>query len=43
MQKTYIYGLYSVDVPDIIRYVGKANNPKDRLSRHIGDTKILIK
>jgi hypothetical protein len=43
MKKTYIYGLHSIDEPDIIRYVGKADNPMDRLLRHIRDTKLSVK
>jgi hypothetical protein len=36
---TYIYGLYNLNEPDIIRYVGKANNPIARKNRHISDSK----
>ena len=32
----FIYTLSSSSEPDNIRYVGKANNLKDRLRRHIG-------
>lgn len=38
MGKTFIYGLKD-PVSDEIRYVGKSNNPKSRLSRHIYDAK----
>ena len=34
MNTTFIYGLYSSD-DDKIRYVGKANDPKDRLRKHL--------
>jgi hypothetical protein len=32
---TYIYGLYEVGKEDKIRYVGKSDNPKNRLRSHI--------
>ena len=31
---TYIYGLYDFNEPNIIKYIGKSNNPKKRLSFH---------
>ena len=34
MNTTYIYGLYSSNNKEI-RYIGKSNNPKDRLRKHI--------
>lgn len=34
---TYIYGLYENDV---IKYVGKSNNPKSRLNQHIYESKV---
>jgi hypothetical protein len=34
MTTTFIYGLYSSDNKEI-RYVGKANDPKDRLRKHL--------
>ena len=34
---TYIYGLYDVKYPDIIRYIGKSNKPKERLYHHRSD------
>lgn len=33
----FIYGLYSSSSPDIIRYVGKTQNLKNRLKRHLSD------
>ena len=39
MEKTFIYGLISKSTPNIIRYVGKADNPLNRLKRHIHNTK----
>ena len=43
MQKfTYIYGLKKED-EEIIRYIGKANDPKQRLERHINESKRLNK
>ena len=32
---TYIYGLYNSLEPDVIRYIGKSNNPIKRLKEHI--------
>jgi hypothetical protein len=34
---TYIYGLYEVGKEDIIRYIGKSDNPKKRLKDHRND------
>lgn len=31
---TYIYGLYDLKKPNTIRYIGKSNNPKRRLTAH---------
>ena len=36
---TYIYALYDVREPDIIRYVGKSNDPKRRIKDHIRESK----
>jgi hypothetical protein len=41
MEKTTIYGLYSTR-DNIIRYVGKSNNPKSRLKDHIWSSKAKI-
>ena len=35
--ETYIYSLSNED--DVIRYIGKSNNLKDRLSEHINESK----
>lgn len=35
---SYIYGLYNVD-EEIIRYIGKSDNPKRRLQEHIQSSK----
>lgn len=43
IKKTFIYGLYSNDDQTNIRYVGKADNPKNRLKRHIQNTKYAKK
>ena len=43
MEKTFIYGLVSKKNPDLIRYVGKADNPQKRVKRHIHNTKYDIK
>lgn len=32
---TYIYALFNINEPDIIRYIGKTNNPKRRLKEHL--------
>ena len=37
--KTYIYGLFDINNPHEIRYVGKSDNPLKRLKRHIQNTK----
>ena len=34
MKKIYIYGLYDSNDENDIRYIGKTNNPKSRLSSH---------
>ena len=34
---TYIYGLYDIKTPDIIRYIGKSNKPRERLYQHRSD------
>lgn len=39
MRTTFIYGLYSSNNPNQIRYVGKANNPKERLRHHLFESK----
>ena len=36
---TFIYGLYDLDLPYIIRYVGKADDVQKRLTEHIYQTK----
>ena len=41
--KTYIYGLFDNNKPDQIRYIGKADNPSNRLKRHIQNTKYSFK
>jgi hypothetical protein len=38
VRTTFIYGLYSTN-DSVIRYVGKSNNPKDRLRMHIYESK----
>jgi len=43
MKKTFIYGLVSKKKPDIIRYVGKSDNPEHRKKRHIHNTKYDFK
>ena len=40
LKTTFIYGLFDPLEPEVIRYVGKSNNPKARLSRHISHSKI---
>ena len=42
-KKTTIYGLYVVNKPEEIRYVGKSDNPKLRLKRHIYNVKLKIR
>ncbi len=42
MKKTFIYGLRLED-DDSIRYVGKSDNPKLRLKKHINNTKLKVK
>lgn len=42
MKMTYIYGLKLFN-SDEIRYIGKSDDPKKRLKRHISDTKYKIK
>jgi hypothetical protein len=39
MRKQYIYTLTD-PISNIIRYVGKSNNPHDRLRRHLSDTSL---
>lgn len=39
MKYTFIYALCDPDTEEV-KYVGKSNNPKSRLSRHIADSKI---
>jgi len=41
MKKTFIYGL-TVKNSDEIRYVGKSDNPENRLKKHIYNTKLKI-
>ena len=41
--KTYIYGLFDINHPNEIRYIGKADNPLKRLKRHIQNTKYSFK
>jgi len=36
---TYIYALYDIREPDIVRYVGKSNDPKRRIKDHIRESK----
>jgi hypothetical protein len=43
MKTTFIYGLFCENNPEEIRYVGKSDNPKKRLYRHLGITKRNIK
>jgi len=43
MGTTFIYGLTSNSEPNIIRYIGKADNPFYRLKRHIHNTKHNVK
>lgn len=38
MEKTYIYTLSDPRSPDVIRYVGKSNNPETRLNFHLYDS-----
>ena len=42
MNKTFIYGLKLVG-DDIIRYIGKADDPDKRLKKHISNTKLSLK
>jgi len=42
MKTTFIYGLV-LEGDDFIRYVGKSDNPKLRLKKHINNTKLKIK
>ena len=39
MENTFIYGLVSKKEPEVIRYIGKADNPEYRKKRHIHNTK----
>lgn len=39
MEKTFIYGLVSKTNPNLIRYIGKADDPEKRKKRHIHNTK----
>ena len=39
---TYIYGLFWKDEPDIIRYIGKSNDPHNRLKEHIRRSKLFL-
>ena len=39
---TYIYGLYDLNNPNIIRYIGKSNSPRRRLTLHKYDRKSKI-
>lgn len=41
MDMTYIYGLVDPLLPRAIRYIGKSNNPRKRLTRHVYDSKFL--
>lgn len=43
MDQTYIYGLYDPRNPDLIRYIGKANNPDKRLREHLGTRGLRVK
>lgn len=43
MEKTFIYGLVSKKEPEIIRYIGKADDPEYRKKRHIQNTKYDFK
>lgn len=38
--KTFIYGLFSPEDPDVIMYVGKANCPKERLRGHLCESAV---
>jgi len=40
---TYIYGLFEVGKEDEIKYVGKSNNPKNRLRDHLYDKSVTPK
>lgn len=40
---TYIYGLYEIGKEDIIRYVGKSNDPHNRLKTHIKNVDYCLK
>lgn len=42
MQKTFIYGLYD-PVSSELRYIGKADDPTDRLKQHIGEAREGVK
>jgi hypothetical protein len=42
-KKTYIYGLIDLSNPNNVRYVGKSDNPENRLKRHIQITKYNYK
>lgn len=42
MEKTFIYGL-TLEGDDLIRYVGKSDNPKLRFKKHITNTKLKVK
>jgi hypothetical protein len=36
---TFIYGLYEINNPNTIRYIGKTNNPSTRLRDHLSEAK----
>lgn len=38
---SYIYGLYSSEEPEVIRYIGYSKNPIKRLKDHLSDSKYL--
>ena len=42
-KSTFIYGLYTKNDKNNIRYVGKSDNPKVRLDKHISATKLKAK
>lgn len=42
-KNTFIYGLFSKNDYNTIRYIGKSDNPSNRLKKHIYNTKFAIK
>lgn len=43
IKTTFIYALVETNKPDYYRYIGKSDNPSNRLKRHIQNTKYSLK